>query len=43
MKIEVKILIVIIIVIAMATVVLGYSSFFSKWFSKENNILKDQL
>jgi len=41
MKIEVKILIVIIIVIAMATVVLGYSSFFSKWFSKENNILKD--
>ena len=40
MKLEVKILIGIIIVIAMATAVFGYPSF-SKWLSKEDNVLVD--
>jgi len=43
MKLEIKILIGIIIFISMATIVLGYDSYFSKWFSKEDSgpTLKD--
>jgi len=43
MKSGIKILIGIIIIIAMATIVFGYESFFSKWLSKEGScpILKD--
>ena len=43
MKLEIKILIGIIIFISMFTIILGYDSFFSKWFSKEDSypILKN--
>ena len=41
MKLNVKILVGVIIVISMVTIVFGYSSFFSKLFSKENKVLID--
>ena len=40
MKVKIKFLIGIIIIISMVAVVIG-SSYFSKWFSKEENILKN--